>query len=306
MKPPLGLSTALVLLWAFGYPLGALGVSAMSPMLLITLRFAGSGLAMLALAIVTGRRFPRGRMLGHVMVLGILTQAAQFGCAYLALSLGTPAVIVALVIALNPLATTLLAWPILGTRVTRTGLSAVLVGTAAVVVTCLPRIVAHPGSMSIAVGLVLLALLGVALGGIYQQKFCTGVDLVASNATQLLVATVPVGIITLLTPQTITDPVRAAWVLPTMIVASSMVATTLLLRLVNIAGAAVTSMLFTIIPSVAALMSWAMLGQRPDAGIVIGLVLGGVALLISGRGSSRGSAKTAKTPLEFDASVNNR
>lgn len=277
--PPLP-AAAFILLWAFGYPLGALGVSAMSPMALLTIRFAGSAAALGIIAVVTRRAFPRGQQLGHVAVVGLLTQFLQFGCAYLALQLGVPAVIVALVIALNPVATAILAWPVLGQRLGSRQWIGIAVGTAAVLAACLPRVMADASTMGIAVGLTLLALTGVALGGIYQQRFCGGVDLVAGNAVQLGVALIPTAAITLATPESITDPLRAAWVLPTMIIASSMIATTLFLRLVNTAGAAATSMLFTLIPSASALLAWGLLGQRPDIGIVIGLVLGAASLVI--------------------------
>ncbi|WP_246007657.1 DMT family transporter [Gordonia oryzae] len=224
--PPLP-AAAFILLWAFGYPLGALGVSAMSPMALLTIRFAGSAAALGIIAVVTRRAFPRGRQLGHVAVVGLLTQFLQFGCAYLALQLGVPAVIVALVIALNPVATATLAWPVLGQRLGSRQWIGIAVGTAAVLAACLPRVIADASTMGIAVSLTLLALTGVALGGIYLQRFCGGVDLVAGNAVQLVVALIPTAAITLATPQSITDPLRAAWVLPTMIIASSMIATTL-------------------------------------------------------------------------------
>ncbi|MGC4933887.1 DMT family transporter [Gordonia sp. DT30] len=280
MRIPLVPASAFVLLWAFGYPLGALGVTAMSPMALLAIRFAGSAAALGLIAALTHRTFPRGRMLAHVAVVGLLTQFLQFGCAYLALQLDVPAVIVALVIALNPVATALLAWPVLGTRLRPRQWVGIGVGTAAVLTACLPRVLADASTMGLAVGLVLLALAGVALGGLYQQRFCGSVDLVAGNSIQLGVALIPTAALALATPQTISDPLRAAWVLPTMIILSSMVATTLFLRLVNTAGAAATSMLFTLIPSVSALLGWGMLGQRPDAGIGVGLVLGAASLVI--------------------------
>ncbi|MFT4041609.1 MAG: DMT family transporter [Gordonia sp. (in: high G+C Gram-positive bacteria)] len=293
MKLPPVPSLALILLWAFGYPLSALAVGAMSPMLVLAIRFSGSAVALFALTVATGRKFPRGRLLAHVAVLGLLTQLAQFGCCYLALDMGAPAVIIALVIALNPVATALLARPILGQRIGPRGWLAVAIGAAAVVSACLPRVLDSPAAMGPALILVLVALLGISIGGIYQQRFCAVADPIASNCVQLGVATIPSGLFAVFTPQEITDPARAAWTMPTMIVLSSMIATTLLLRLVKIAGAAATSMLFAVIPSVSAVMSWALLGQRLDIGIGVGLALGAVALAVSGSATATGRYRSA-------------
>jgi drug/metabolite transporter (DMT)-like permease len=47
------------------------------------------------------------------------------------------------------------------------------------------------------------------------------------------------------------------------------------------------SMLFCVIPAVAGLLSWAMLGQRPDVGIGIGLALGAAACWLNAKSSSQ-------------------
>ena len=42
-------------------------------------------------------------------------------------------------------------------------------------------------------------------------------------------------------------------------------------------------MLFAVIPAVAGLLSWLMLGQRPDIGVAIGLVVGAAACWLNTR-----------------------
>ena len=46
-------------------------------------------------------------------------------------------------------------------------------------------------------------------------------------------------------------------------------------------------MLFAVIPAAAAVLSWLVLGQRPDIGIAIGLLAGGGACWLNSRASSR-------------------
>ena len=52
-------------------------------------------------------------------------------------------------------------------------------------------------------------------------------------------------------------------------------------------GAATVSMLFCVIPAVAGLLAWMMLGQRPDVGIAVGLALGAMACWLNARPSSQ-------------------
>jgi drug/metabolite transporter (DMT)-like permease len=67
---------------------------------------------------------------------------------------------------------------------------------------------------------------------------------------------------------------------------------TLYVRAINNYGAAAVAMLFAVIPAVAGLLSWLMLGQRPDVGIAVGLVVGAAACWLNAR--SRPSAPTQK------------
>lgn len=280
--PPL-LAVSVVLLWALGYPLGAIGVGAMSPFLLLFLRFALSGVLMAAVVAGTRRALPRGRQWGHAVIAGLLTQALQFLGCYLGFQAGVPAGIAALILGVNPAVTAVVARVTLRERLTRRKVAAAGLGLAAVVAACWATVpqLAHAGA---GIGFVLLGLAGLAVGGVYQQRFCRDVDPVVGNTVGLLTATVPTGILVLVFGATVTDPVRAAVVLAVMVVLSSMVATTLYLRVIAIAGAGGAAMLFAVIPAVAALLSFLLLGESFRAGAVVGLALGSAACVVAATG----------------------
>ncbi|MCA4993706.1 DMT family transporter [Tsukamurella tyrosinosolvens] len=289
MRIPPMLALSVVVLYAFGYPLGALGIAAMSPFLLLFLRFAVSGVLMLGVVRATGRRLPRGADLGHAIVVGILTQATQFLGCYLGLQAGVPAGVAALIIGVNPAVTTVVARIALREALTpRRALAAVL-GLAAVVTACWSTVpaLAHAGA---GIGFTLLGLTGIALGGVYQQRFCREVDPLAGNAVGMTVAAVPAGVLVALFGATVSDPVRGAIVLVLMVLLSSMTATTLYLRVIGIAGASGAAMLFAVIPSVSALFAFLMLGEPVHPGVIAGLVLGGAACAIASRGGRRAPA----------------
>ena len=90
-----------------------------------------------------------------------------------------------------------------------------------------------------------------------------------------------------------TNAPQAAWTVAVLVLANSVVAATLYIAAIKQAGAAAVSLLFGIIPSMAALLSWAIMGERPDLGVVAGLVLGAAACFLGIRRRGAGS-----TPVE--------
>src|SRR6201999_4119452 len=108
-RMPLTTASAVTLTYAIGFPIGALAVASMSPMAVLVLRFSSAAIILAFLAALAGVSWPRGAQLGHVVVTGLLIQAVQFCCVYEALLLGAPAVLCAVVIAMNPVATAILA-----------------------------------------------------------------------------------------------------------------------------------------------------------------------------------------------------
>ncbi|WP_344995503.1 DMT family transporter [Tsukamurella soli] len=283
----------LILLWAFGYPLGALGVAAMSPMLLVFLRFGLSGIAMAVVVRATGRRWPCGAALRHAVVAGLLGQAGQFMGLYLGLTAGVPPAVAALVIAVNPVVTTLAARITLAEKLTGRKVVAAALGLAAVVAACWSA-VGHLTHAGAGIGFTLLGLAGLVSGGLYQQRFCRGADPITLNAVGLMSSALPAGIAAIATGLAVPHPVRAVEVLAAMVVLSSLVATTLYVRAIAQAGAVAAASVFAVIPSVTALMTYAMFGTRPSLGAVVGLVLGAAACVVTSGVGGHGARRVIR------------
>lgn len=291
-KLSLRLAATITALWALGYPLGALGIQAMSPILLLAWRFGVSAVVVLLFVRVRRITLPRGRQLAHVIVVGLLVQVGQFGALYIALSHGVPAVVCALAVALNPVATLALTSAISRTAPPRRLMGAVLLGVAAIVAAFTGRLIAL-GHIDAGVLLTMVGLAALAVGGIYQQRYVVGVDPSASNAIQLNVAATVTVPLALLTPHSVADVRLAFVVVPLMAVLSSALCTTLYQHAVAVAGAMRASMLFSVIPSVTGVLAWVILGQRPDVGIGIGLVLGAIGCVLG--------LRQGRAPLPTDA-----
>lgn len=300
VKLPLRLSLVVVFLYALGYPIGALAVEAMSPGLVLIFRFTISAPILLLLATRRGVPWPRGAQLGHVVVVGVLIQAVQFIGCYEALSLGLSPVLVALIISMNPVVTAAFAKPMLGERLSRRRVFALIMAVAAVLVAFAGRL-SSAGSIGVGVIGVLVALTGLSLGGVYQQRYVRGVDPIMGSGIGLL-ASVPAAVVFALTePTYVHRPMQAVWSMVAMITLSSVIGMSLYLAALRRAGAGQVTMLFAVIPSVSAVLSWVLLGDRPDIGVLGGLVLGAVACLL-GRATAA-TPVTAREPQECPANL---
>jgi drug/metabolite transporter (DMT)-like permease len=279
---PLRTASSLTFFYALGYPIGALAVSAMSPMAVLVFRFGVAGAILSGWALIARVTWPTGRTLAHVLITGLLAQALQFICLYLALMHGAPAVLGAVVISMNPVVTAVLAAMFLGEGLTWTRLGALVLGVLAVLAACAGRLLAI-GGVDTVVLLLLIALISLAAGGVYQQRFCSTVDFRAMAALQNAVALLPVAALVTVMPWHMTDPWKAAGAVAAVVLFNATLCMTLFVRAINDHGAAAVAMLFAVIPAVAGLLSWLMLGQRPDIGIAVGLVVGATACWLNAR-----------------------
>jgi drug/metabolite transporter (DMT)-like permease len=285
-RMPLTTASAVTLSYAIGYPIGALAVASMTPMHALVLRFSLAATILATWTLLAKAPWPKGALLGHVLVAGLLIQAVQFCCLYEALQLGSPAVLCAVAIAMNPVTTALLGAVFLRESLGPQRLAALALGVVAVFAACAKRLMSTHGVDPVMV-LLVVALLGISAGGVYQQRFCTGVDFRAMSALQNGIALIPAAALAILTPFTVHDPAKAAIAIGAMVLLNATLAVSLYVRAINAHGAAAVAMLFAIIPAVAAVLSWLMLGQRPDVGVAVGLVLGGLACWLNTRAAGR-------------------
>ena len=285
---PLRTASAVTFFYALGYPIGTLAVTGMTPMAVLVLRFGLAATILAAWTQLSRVRWPRGRQLGHVAVTGMLMQAVQFCALYEAVQRGAPAVLCAVLIAMNPVTTAILGALFLGERLTRWRIVALALAVVAVLAACASRLIATHGVDPVVV-LLVVALLGLSAGGVYQQRFCADVDFRATSAVQNAVALVPAAVLACLTPFAVHDSAKAAVAVAGVVLLNAALGVSLYVRAISAHGAAAVAMLFAVIPAVAGALSWVMLGQRPDVGIAIGLAIGAVACWLNGRASGRES-----------------
>ena len=268
----------MVTLYAVNYALTSLALRTMSPFLLLLLRFVLSVLVLLAVCALLRTPIPRGRLLAVAAGAGLLSQAGQFIGTYWALGHGVGAGFTALVIAMNPVVTALLSRLILRRRASRRALLSTALGAAAVIVACLPIVLADPriGPVILAVGGSLVA---VSLGALWQGRSLREVHPAMFTLIGVVVSTPVAGALAL------TEPARppsgfASWALLGGIVAIGLGGTVLYSALVRAVGADAASILFSVIPAATAVAALMVLGEPLSVAGVIGLVLGAAASVL--------------------------
>src|SRR4051812_49619935 len=90
---PARTASILTFFYAMGYPIGALAVSAMSPMAVLVFRFGLAGGILSGWVLAARVSWPRGHTVVQVLGRGLFGQATQFICLYLELFHGAPAVV---------------------------------------------------------------------------------------------------------------------------------------------------------------------------------------------------------------------
>ncbi|GEE01595.1 membrane protein [Gordonia spumicola] len=279
------------MLYALGYPIGAVAVHAATPGVVLVTRFLASVVILAVIVAVMRLEWPRGVQAWHAVVVGFLSQGLQFVGCYQAMYAGVSPVLVALVIAMNPVITAGAAAAMLREPLSRRRVLATVLALIAVCVAFAGRVM-EVGHVDAAIGWVVMAVVGLAVGGVYQQRYLSQGHPIAINTIGVGVALAPASIFAILTPQHVSDVHTAAWSIGVLVIANSVVAATLYLAAIRQAGAAAVSLLFGVIPSIAALLTWVIMGDRPDVGVVVGLVIGAAACLIGNEKTSESSAKS--------------
>ncbi|WP_245721495.1 DMT family transporter [Nocardia crassostreae] len=274
---------ALILMWSSAFIAGIIGVGAAPPMLVLFTRFAVAGALLLGYGLLARAVWPRGRLLGHTLVAGLLMQIVQFGGFYTAMSQHVSAAVIALVQGLSPVVIAVFAG-VLGETVTPRqwlgfGIGGLGVGLAVV-----------DQSTFTVTGLLLcvLGLAGLSLGTVYQKRFTPGIDPRAATALHVTVSAPFAGLLALLGNDFhISDPGRFASAMAWMVLINSMAAfllfNHLLLRWDN---TRVGRFLFAT-PAVTALLAWWLIDQRVGPLTIAGLSAGLVGMVLATRRAVR-------------------
>jgi drug/metabolite transporter (DMT)-like permease len=196
----LGLATVfslivMAVLTALCYPLLSIGLSYAPPIQFAALRAVIAGLALLLLAVVLRRPFPRGRRVWLLVALsGLSATSLGFLSMFGAAGLIAPG-IATVVAGTQPIVAALLALAMFGQPFGRWQVIGMSVSLAGIAMMTFPDIVAGGTTAVAGSALVIAATFGVAFGNALTKRFAAEVDPIAAAALQLLIGTVPLAVL---------------------------------------------------------------------------------------------------------------
>jgi drug/metabolite transporter (DMT)-like permease len=177
-----------VSVWGSGFLATKIGLTHAAPFTFLTLRFVFGIACLVPIVLLTRAPWPSTRRdLMHVVVAGLLMHAIHLSGSHYAQYLGISAGIVAVLLSVQPVLTALIAARWMGERLEPRQWLGVALGFTGVMLVVWHKIDVREMTVG---GLlaVIIALLGVTAGTLYQRAFCPRVDLRSSALLQFMVA----------------------------------------------------------------------------------------------------------------------
>lgn len=266
-----------VVLWSSGFIGTKTGVLHAEPMTFLSLRMGALVLLLGALVLITRPAWPSLTCVLHNVVAGLCVHGLYLGGVSVAIYLGLPAGLAALIVALQPILTSTLANRWLGERVLMHQWIGLVLGLAGV------WLVVHEGTGGGDTSLIgwfaiFIALIGITTGTLYQKRFAGGADwrigllaqYAASGAFFTLWAFAFESRVVDWTPQFL---LALGW----LIFVLSLGAIWLLYFMISRHSAMRVTSLFYLTPGVTALMAWLLFDER-----LAPLAMAGMAVCMTG------------------------
>jgi len=272
-----------VLLWSSSFLGTRVGLRHMSPLWFVGLRMVLAAAILVAVMIVLRRPWSLSRIEWlHCAVAGVSTQSILLMTAHVAMT-RIEAAPIALIQTLNPLMTALLAWPLLGERLRPSQLLGLFLGFAGVLLILGLAAVNSRAELPALFGTI-GGVCSLAAGTLYFRRFCRAIPpLPGATAQFLAAAVVCMGCAILLeTPWTDWDPAAFAGIAWNT-VAVSMGGMALYFLMLTRGTAARATVNFYLVPGVTSVLTWALLGEKLTAFMLLGLAISSIGCWLVGR-----------------------
>jgi drug/metabolite transporter (DMT)-like permease len=263
-----------VLLWSSGFIGAKLGLPYCGPLTFLALRYACVVALMLPVCWIARATWPvNASETFHVMVAGALIQAGYLGGVFVALSLGMPAGVAALIVGLQPILTGFLSGHMVDERASNRQWAGIVLGFVGVMMVVWNKMslgaVTWESASAAVVGLV-----SITYGTLYQKRHCAHVDMRTNSALQFMAAfvvTAPLAIFY--------EPLEVQWSVPFAIALAWMVfglslgAVFLLFSLIRRGAATAVASLIYLCPPVTAILAWLVFGEVYTVWAAAGMVV---------------------------------
>ncbi len=271
-------------LWSTGYSVAKISLLYTNPMTLLTLRFGCVILIMTLLFVIIRPPLPKNRTeWAHLALVGFLIQAVYFGMNYFAFDSGVGAGTGALLMSFQPILVALIApiWSaeVIGRR-SWIGLALGLCGTLLVIGS---RTDIEPPAL-FGLSCAAIALLGITSGSLWEKRFGLNHHPVTSNLIGYTA-----GFIGILPALALQDSFEVKWsgafiaALAYLVIGNSLIAVGLLLAMIRAGDVSRVSALFFMVPPLAALIAWFLLGEVMPPIAWLGLAVASLGVYLATR-----------------------
>ena len=267
-----------VVLWSTGFIGARLGLPHSEPLTFLFVRYLLVVALLLVLAVLSKAPWPARAMdWFHIGVAGLLIHGIYLGGVFIAISMGLPAGVAALVAGLQPLLVAVGAGLLLRETVVRRQWLGLVLGLAGVALVLANKL--GTGFELQALLPCLISLMSITCGNLYQKRFCPQFDWRTGAVAQFVPTVVFTGM-----AAGLTETLRIDWV-PEMVFAMgwlvlvlSLGAVSLLNWLIRNNNAVNVASLFYLVPPCTALVAWLLFGESfaGTALVGMGLVVWGV------------------------------
>jgi drug/metabolite transporter (DMT)-like permease len=176
-----------VAVWGSGFIATKIGLQHAAPFTFLALRFTFGIRCLIPIVVIVRPRWPRSwPELGHILVAGILMHAVHLGGSHYTQYLGISAGITAVLLSVQPLMTAFIAARWLGERLTPRQWGGIALGLIGVALVVWHRIDVREATAASLIAIV-ISLVGVTAGTLYQRTYCPLVDLRSATLLQFVV-----------------------------------------------------------------------------------------------------------------------
>ncbi len=281
---------AFCLLWSFAFVAGKIGVMGCPPLLLLWARFSLAGLLILGVsALRPGLWTLTWRDAGVFALLGVVNNALYLGLGYTGLKT-VSAGLGGLIVSANPILTAVLAALFLGEALTWRKGAGLALGICGVALIIGHRLSVGTDSLG-GILLTLAALASIVVGTILFKLLAPRGNLWIGNGVQNLAAGIVLTPFALMAPAgTIVPSAPLLGAFAFLVLGGSILAFVLWFHLLSVCGATVASSFHFLMPPLAMLFAWMVLGEHVTPTDFLGIipVAAGIYLVTRSPANSRG------------------
>ncbi|WP_158746454.1 DMT family transporter [Acidisphaera sp. L21] len=277
-----------VVIWATGFVVARLVAPHIEPLTFLTFRFTLTAIAFAALCTATRAKWS-ATWQGWAFALGtgVLMQGIYLGGIFWATHRGLPASVAALITGLQPLATALLAFPLLGEQVSRRRWLGIVTGFVGAILVIAPTL-AQGAASRLGLGPILMCLasmLAITAATLVQKRLPATTDLRTHACGQFIGGTAFVAPLAWFTERGVFDNDWQLWVgLAWGVLALSVGASLLLLTPIRRRAVSGVASLFYLVPPVVALMALVLFGDELGTVQIVGMVVAAIGVSVASRG----------------------